>query len=104
MCCRRCRRHLLTPRDLGRVRTRGARLLGSPDRGGDGISVEHVLLTERLVQVLRDAGLSLNAGTVNHPQLLNRVLEFSPDAIGTDRPHELRTAFEAVSAPALSGY
>ena len=72
--------------------------------GVDGISVEHFLLTERLVQVLRDAGLSLNTGTVNHPELLNRVLEFSPDAIGTDRPHELRTAFEAVSAPALSGH
>ena len=25
-----------------------------------------------------------------HPELLSRVLEFAPDAIGTDRPHELR--------------
>ena len=69
--------------------------------GVDGISVEHFLLTERLVRVLRDAGLSLNTGTVNHPELLNRVLEFAPDAIGTDGPHELRTVSEAVSAPAL---
>ena len=40
--------------------------------------------------VLRGAGLSVSAGTVNHPELLRRVLEFAPDAIGTDRPHELR--------------
>jgi glycerophosphoryl diester phosphodiesterase len=70
--------------------------------GVDGISVEHFLLTERLVQVLRDAGLSLNTGTVNHPELLSRVLEFAPDAIGTDRPHELRASVEALSALALS--
>jgi glycerophosphoryl diester phosphodiesterase len=60
--------------------------------GVRGISVEHFLLTQRLVEVLRGAGLSINAGTVNHPELLSRVLEFSPDAIGTDRPHELRAA------------
>jgi glycerophosphoryl diester phosphodiesterase len=70
--------------------------------GVDGISVEHFLLTERLVQVLRDAGLSLNTGTVNHPELLSRVLEFAPDAIGTDRPHELRAGAETLSALALS--
>ncbi len=70
--------------------------------GVDGISVEHFLLTERLVRVLRRAGLSVNTGTVNRPELLSRVLEFAPDAIGTDRPHELRAGAETVSAPALS--
>ena len=70
--------------------------------GVDGISVEHFLLSERLVRVLRDAGLSLNTGTVNHPELLRRVLEFAPDAIGTDRPHELRAGAETLSALALS--
>jgi hypothetical protein len=30
------------------------------------------------------------------------VLEFAPDAIGTDRPHELRAAAETVDALALS--
>ena len=35
--------------------------------GVHGISVEHFLLTERLVGVLAGAGLSVNAGTVNHP-------------------------------------
>ena len=70
--------------------------------GVDGISVEHFLLSERLVGVLRDAGLSVNAGTVNHPEVLNRVLEFAPDAIGTDCPRELRAAAETVTALALS--
>ena len=70
--------------------------------GVRGISVEHFLLTKQLVQVLRDAGLSVNAGTVNHPELLSRVLEFAPDAIGTDRPHELRAGAETLSALALS--
>ncbi|MGH2989737.1 MAG: glycerophosphodiester phosphodiesterase [Solirubrobacterales bacterium] len=60
--------------------------------GVDGIAVEHFLLTERLVEVLRNSGLSVNTGTVNHPSLLSRVLDFAPDAIGTDRPHELREA------------
>ena len=67
----------------------------------NGISVEHLLLSERLVGVLWDAGLSANAGTVNHPELLSRVLEFAPDAIGTDRPHELRAAAETITALAL---
>lgn len=73
--------------------------------GVRGISVEHFLLTKQLVQVLRSAGLSVNAGTVNHPEILSRVLEFAPDAIGTDRPHELRAESEALTAPtpALSG-
>ncbi len=62
--------------------------------GVRGISVEHFLLTKQLVQVLRGAGLSVNAGTVNHPEVLSRVLEFAPDAIGTDRPHELRAGAE----------
>jgi glycerophosphoryl diester phosphodiesterase len=70
--------------------------------GLDGISVEHFLLSKRLVKLIRDAGLSLNTGTINHPELLRRVLEFAPDAIGTDRPHELRAGAEPVSRLALS--
>jgi glycerophosphoryl diester phosphodiesterase len=69
--------------------------------GVKGVSVEHFLLSERLVGVLRDAGLSVNTGTVNHLEVLRRVLEFAPDAIGTDRPHELRAAAESLIAPAL---
>jgi glycerophosphoryl diester phosphodiesterase len=66
--------------------------------GVDGIAVEHFLLTARMMNVLRNAGLSVNTGTVNHPALLGRVLSFAPDAIGTDRPHELREAAEQATA------
>ncbi len=67
--------------------------------GVGGVSIEHFMLTEPLVGVLRDAGLSVNVGTVNHHQFLPRVLEFSPDAIGTDRPHELRAEAEDLFGP-----
>jgi glycerophosphoryl diester phosphodiesterase len=70
--------------------------------GVGGISVEHFLLTKRLAGVLREAGLSLSTGTVNRPELLSRVLEFAPDAIGTDRPHELRADAETLATWALS--
>lgn len=66
-----------------------------------GVSVEHFLLSERLVGVLREAGLSVNTGTVNHLEVLRRALEFAPDAIGTDRPHELRAAAASLIAPVL---
>ena len=69
--------------------------------GVRGISVEHFLLTHELVEVQRGAELSVNAGTVNHLELLSRVLEFAPDAIGTDRPHELRAEAETLAALAI---
>lgn len=59
-------------------------------RGIGGVSIEHFLLSERTVGVLRLAGLSINTGTVNRPELLARVAEYGPDAVCTDRPHELR--------------
>jgi glycerophosphoryl diester phosphodiesterase len=58
--------------------------------GVGGVSIEHFLLAEPLVKVMRLAGLSVNTGTINHPELLARVLELGPDAVCTDRPHELR--------------
>jgi glycerophosphoryl diester phosphodiesterase len=59
-------------------------------RGIAGVSVEHFLLNERLVGILRLAGLSINTGTVNRVELLARVAELGPDGVCTDRPHELR--------------
>jgi glycerophosphoryl diester phosphodiesterase len=59
-------------------------------RGIAGVSVEHFLLSERLVGILRLAGLSINTGTVNRVELLARVAELGPDGVCTDRPHELR--------------
>jgi glycerophosphoryl diester phosphodiesterase len=58
--------------------------------GVAGVSIEHFLLSERLVGALRAARLSVNTGTVNDAELLERVLAFRPDAVVTDRPHELR--------------
>lgn len=65
-----------------------------------GVSVEHFLLSERLVGELRRAGLSVNTGTVNDAELLERVLAFGPDAVVTDRPHELRREAERVGGRA----
>ena len=60
-------------------------------RGVTGVSVEHFLLSARLVSVFRLAGLSVNTGTVNDAELLARVSELAaPDAVCTDRPAELR--------------
>lgn len=57
-----------------------------------GVSVEHFLLSPKLVSVFRLAGLSVNTGTINDAELLTRTTELaSPDAVCTDRPAELRT-------------
>jgi hypothetical protein len=38
---------------------------------------------------LRDARLSITTGTVNNAVIAERVLVHAPDAITSDRPHEL---------------
>ncbi len=64
--------------------------------GVGGVSIEHFLLSEPLVRTLRLAGLSVNTGTINSVELLERALAFEPDAVCTDRPHELHA--EALAA------
>jgi glycerophosphoryl diester phosphodiesterase len=54
-----------------------------------GVCVEHFLLGRPLVVALRDAGLSINTGTVNHAAVAERAQAYAPDALTTDRPHEL---------------
>jgi glycerophosphoryl diester phosphodiesterase len=54
-----------------------------------GVCVEHFLLGQPLVAALRDAGLSVTTGTVNHATIAERALAHSPDALTTDRPHQL---------------
>jgi glycerophosphoryl diester phosphodiesterase len=54
-----------------------------------GVCVEHFLLGQPLVAALRDAGLSVTTGTVNHAAVAERALAYAPDALTTDRPHEL---------------
>jgi glycerophosphoryl diester phosphodiesterase len=67
--------------------------------GVAGVSIEHFLLSDRLVGALRAARLSVNTGTVNDAEVLERVLAFGPDAVVTDRPHELRAEAALRAAP-----
>ena len=60
-----------------------------------GVCVEHFLLSAPLVASLRQAGLSVSTGTVNHPELLAPLLPLGVDAITSDCPHELRAALAA---------
>jgi glycerophosphoryl diester phosphodiesterase len=71
-------------------------------RGVGGVALEHFLLSPRVVACLRLAGLSLTVGTVNHVELLERVLDFKPDAICTDRPRELAAEWERYALPAAA--
>ena len=59
------------------------------DRALCGVCIEHFLLGQPLVAALRDAGLSVTTGTVNHAAIAERALAHAPDALTTDRPHEL---------------
>ena len=54
-----------------------------------GVCVEHFLLGQPLVAALRDAGLSVSTGTVNHAAVAERALAYAPDAVTSDRPHQL---------------
>jgi glycerophosphoryl diester phosphodiesterase len=58
--------------------------------GVSGVKVEHFLLSDELVDVLRTAGITVSTGTVNDVDLLEEVLRAQPRCITTDRPHELR--------------
>ena len=65
-----------------------------------GVCVEHFLLGHRLLAALRDAGLSVTTGTINHAAFADRALAHAPDALTSDRPHEL--AAELVERPLLA--
>lgn len=58
--------------------------------GLSGVKVEHFLLSDALVGLLRAAGITVSTGTVNDVDLLEQVLRAEPRCITTDRPHELR--------------
>ncbi|QXC61394.1 hypothetical protein KSP35_00620 [Aquihabitans sp. G128] len=66
------------------------------EHGVTGIILEAPFWDPRHVDVWRAAGLSVMSGVCNdadYARLL--VLPYAPDAICTDRPHELRAALEA---------
>ena len=67
-------------------------------RGVSGISVEHFLLTERIMRPMRLAGLGVSTGTVNEPELLERVLPLRVDSICTDRPHAIAAWAQVVES------
>jgi glycerophosphoryl diester phosphodiesterase len=54
-----------------------------------GVCVEHFLLGQPLVAAMRDAGQSVTTGTVNHAAVAERAIPYAPDAVTTDRPHQL---------------
>ena len=60
------------------------------DQGISGLILEAEFWADRHVAEWRQAGLSVMCGVCNDAVLARRVLEFGPDAISTDRPHELR--------------
>jgi glycerophosphoryl diester phosphodiesterase len=62
------------------------------ERGIRGISVEGFILERTLRDALREADLTLCVGAVNNRDQLLRVLEFEPDVMVSDRPHELNRA------------
>ena len=65
------------------------------DAGLRGVCVEHFLLGRPLVAALRDAGLSLTTGTVNDAAIAERALAHAPDALTSDRPHDLAAELAA---------
>lgn len=48
-----------------------------------------------LITALRDAGLSVTTNTVNHAAIAERALAHSPNALTTDRPHQLAAELAA---------
>jgi glycerophosphoryl diester phosphodiesterase len=67
--------------------------------GVTGVKVEHFLLTERLLWVMRAGGINVSTGTVNDLELLEAVVASDPRCVTSDRPHEL--AGEAAAAGLL---
>jgi glycerophosphoryl diester phosphodiesterase len=61
-----------------------------------GVILEAPYFAHAPIDIWRAAGLSVMSGVVNDALLAEVVLPFGPDAICTDRPHELRTALRAL--------
>ena len=67
-----------------------------------GVCVEQFLLSPALVRTLQASGLSVTTGTVNHPELLARLLPLGLEAVTSDTPAELRAALAATNALPLA--
>lgn len=66
-----------------------------------GVLIEHFLLAADHVAALRRAGVSVATGTVNRPEHLAGLQRLGLDAVGTDRPHELRGPWHRLHAESL---
>jgi glycerophosphoryl diester phosphodiesterase len=65
------------------------------DHGIGGLVLEARYFAEEVIDVCHEAGVSVASGLVNDVALLERVLQFAPDAVTSDDPHGLREAAEA---------
>jgi glycerophosphoryl diester phosphodiesterase len=63
--------------------------------GVTGVILEAHYWSEDVVRLWRSAGLSIASGVVNSPILLKRLMEFEPDLVATDRPHELHAVISS---------
>ena len=60
------------------------------DHGITGVVLEAPFWSAHHLDIWRSAGLSLASGVCNDAGFAGLLLAFEPDAIATDRPHELR--------------
>lgn len=74
------------PEDLGRW---------CVEVGVTGVILEAHYFSPTPVQALREAGLSIASGLANEAWLMRQVLEYSPDGLSTDRPHEIEAELRA---------
>jgi glycerophosphoryl diester phosphodiesterase len=65
------------------------------DTGVTGIILEAHYFSPTPVDTLREAGLSITSGLANEAWLVRKVLEYGPDALSTDRPHEIEAELRA---------
>lgn len=59
------------------------------ESGVTGVILEAHYFSPTPVQALREAGLSITSGLANEAWLMRKVLEYEPDGLSTDRPHEI---------------
>lgn len=68
------------------------------ETGVTGVILEAHYFSPTPVIALREAGVSITSGVANEAWLIRKVLEFEPDALSTDRPHEIESELRASAA------
>jgi glycerophosphoryl diester phosphodiesterase len=69
------------------------------EHGMRGISAEGFIVTPRLGDPLKAAGLTLSVGGINEGTQLERLLVCEPEIVVSDRPHEMRDMLAGRPAP-----